>query len=159
MEHRISLIIPTYQEAASIGPLVKRLKTYGSGELQEVIVVDCGSTDGTLDLAEAEGAIVFCSKAGRGRQLNLGASKSSGDILYFLHADAFPPPTFARDICSAISQGYDFGNFRQKILSENKWVVFNSYMSRFNGLIASGGDQSLFIRRSYLKSWAATAII
>ncbi len=114
----------------------------------EVLVCDGGSKDDTLLLAERAGAKAFVSpKRGRASQLNYGASIATGELLYFLHADAFPPKSFVKDIISAIELGYDFGNFRQEIKSKNRLVRFNSYFSRLNGRVASGGDQSLFITR------------
>ncbi|MGB0177816.1 MAG: TIGR04283 family arsenosugar biosynthesis glycosyltransferase [Owenweeksia sp.] len=146
---KISIIIPTYQEGSNIGDLVSYLVRHSKGHESEVLVIDGGSTDGTFKNAEEAGAkVVLSPRKGRASQLNHGAEVASGDILYFLHADAFPPSSFLDDIKGALKLGYDFGNFRQKIQSENKWVKINSYASRFNRIISSGGDQSLFIRRS-----------
>ncbi len=149
---KLSVIIPTYQEAATIGDLVRHLYKHARGCDLEVIVSDGGSTDGTRAEAESAGAKVLVSKRkGRAAQLNIGAENAGGDIFYFLHADAFPPPSFCSDIFSAVEIGYDFGNFRQVILSENPWVKINSYGSRFKSLISSGGDQSLFIRKDFFE--------
>ena len=145
----ISIIIPTYQEAASIGDLVRYLLLCSRNHDAEVLVVDGGSSDDTCTHAGEAGARVLISpRKGRAAQLNHGAAMAEGKVLYFLHADAFPPSSFLDDIQGALKLGYDFGNFRQQIQSNNKWVKINSYASRFNRIISSGGDQSLFIRRS-----------
>ncbi len=145
---KLSVIIPTYQEEATIGELVEHLFRCDIHNQIEILVCDGGSTDDTLRLAEEAGAIGIKSpKKGRAAQLNCGASLAQAEILYFLHADAFPPKSFVKDVISAIDLGYDFGNFRQVIKSENPWVRINSYFSRLNGRITSGGDQSLFITR------------
>lgn len=145
---KLSVIIPTYQEEASIGDLVEHLLHCDTQHQIEVLVCDGGSSDNTIAHAEKAGAVAFVSpKKGRACQLNYGATLAKGDLFYFLHADAFPPKSFVKDIISAIELGYDFGNFRQVIKSENPWVRINSYFSRLNGRITSGGDQSLFITR------------
>ncbi len=146
---KISIIIPTYQEGSDIGDLVSYLVNHGKSHDCEILVVDGGSTDATFQNAERAGAkVVLSPEKGRAAQLNYGADVATGDIFYFLHADAFPPSSFLDDIKGALKLGYHFGNFRQKIQSENKWVKINSYASRFNRIISSGGDQSLFMRRS-----------
>lgn len=145
----ISVIIPTYQEEQAIGSLIRHLKACGADDATEILVVDGGSTDGTrTEAAEAGAQVLESPRKGRAAQLNYGAEQAKGAVFYFLHADAFPPESYIEDIKGALRLGYDFGNFRQRIRSENKWVRLNSYASRFNRIISSGGDQSLFIRRS-----------
>jgi rSAM/selenodomain-associated transferase 2 len=80
----ISVIIPTLNEERVIGPLVNALLGESASE---IIVVDGGSTDRTIEIA-ATGAIVLDAPACRGAQMNAGATAASGDVLLFLHADA-----------------------------------------------------------------------
>lgn len=80
----VSVVIPTLEEAASIGSCLDRLAPQGA---DEVIVADADSADGTAGLARAAGARVVRSPRGRGVQQNRGAAASSGDVLLFLHAD------------------------------------------------------------------------
>jgi rSAM/selenodomain-associated transferase 2 len=79
---RLSVIIPALDEEDLIGYAVRSVK-----DEAEVIVVDGGSRDRTRALAEADGATVLSVPAGRGRQLDAGARRASGDWLVFLHAD------------------------------------------------------------------------
>lgn len=147
---KTSIIIPTYQEVSIIGKSLKHLKKVSEGMDYEIIVVDGGSDDGTIDVINSfDVTLLKCPKKGRACQMNYGAKHASGEILYFLHADAFPPSTFLQTIETAIGHGFDFGHFRQRILSENKLVKLNSFFSRLPGLIGSGGDQSLFIRKPF----------
>lgn len=146
---KISIVIPTYQEKDCITDMVKHLLDSGEGEKFELIITDGGSSDLTCDLAKAAGAqVVVSPKKGRAAQLNYGAQLATGDILYFLHADTFPPKGFLNDIREAVQSDFQFGMFRQHIQSKNKWVRFNSYASRSEGIFASGGDQSLFMTRT-----------
>lgn len=81
---RVSVIIPTLNEASTIGPCLDSLADQGA---EEIIVADAESPDGTASLASRAGAIVVNSPRGRGVQQNRGAAESSGDVLLFLHAD------------------------------------------------------------------------
>ena len=83
---KISIIIPTINEANNLPLLLSDLSSIQ--QEGEIIIVDCGSEDKTIDLANIYGAKVFLSKErNRGLQLNLGAKNSKGDWLIFLHAD------------------------------------------------------------------------
>jgi len=83
---KISIIIPTINEAYNLPLLLSDLSSIQNEG--EIIIVDCGSEDKTIDIAKIYGAIVFISKEkNRGLQLDIGAKNSKGDWLVFLHAD------------------------------------------------------------------------
>ena len=83
---KISIIIPTINEANNLPLLLSDLLT--SHKEGEIIVVDCGSEDRTIDVAKIYGANVYRSKEkNRGLQLDIGAKNSKGEWLIFLHAD------------------------------------------------------------------------
>ncbi len=84
----ISMIIPTLNEEGNILQTLERVGDIPDGE---VIVVDGGSRDGTVEMAKEWGARVVRSEPGRGRQMDRGASEADGDILLFLHADTLLP--------------------------------------------------------------------
>lgn len=145
---KISVIIPTLNEADSIQVLIQHLLRNKSNILAEIIVVDANSTDGTDLLAKESGAIVIKSKeASRAHQMNIGANEAKGDILYFVHADAFPPESFGKDINLAIRKGNHFGCYRFKFNSNNPLLAVNSFFTRFKVLWCRGGDQTLFIKK------------
>src|SRR5438093_11884497 len=81
---RLSVIIPALDEEELVRRAVRSVR-----DGAEVIVVDGGSQDGTRKAAEAEGAIVLVTEPGRGRQLDAGAHRATGDWLVFLHADTW----------------------------------------------------------------------
>ena len=83
-EPRVSVVIPTLNEATTIAACLDQLAALGPFE---VIVADADSPDGTAAIAEERGARVVRSPRGRGVQQNLGAAATSGDVLLFLHAD------------------------------------------------------------------------
>lgn len=145
----ISVIIPVYNEAGVIGRTVQHLlSAQHNGELKEVIVVDGGSTDGSQQEATNAGAMVIRSaKKGRATQMNEGASKATGSILYFLHADSLPPPMFSTDIMEAFDQGYRAGCYRLRFDVEHWFLRANSWFTRFDVNAFRFGDQSLFVTR------------
>ena len=103
----ISAVVPVLQEAARVGALVGRLR----GEVDEVVVVDGGSTDDTVDQARAAGARVLQGPRGRGRQMNQGAAAATGALLWFVHADAGVPAGAGAALRRAAA-GADWGCFR-----------------------------------------------
>ena len=146
---RISVVIPTLDEADRLAPLVDALR--GEPELAEIIVADGGSTDGTPELAVRLGAQVVTAMRGRGQALRAGAALATGEILLFLHADSTFPAGGLHALCAALDRDARVpgGNFR---------VVFDG-VSRFaRGLTAAYpwlrwftlyyGDSGIFVRRS-----------
>lgn len=106
---RLSVIIPTLNEEASIGHLLRWLsETPG---VREVVVADGGSSDATVDLVRPPARLVSC-EPGRGAQLRAGAREATGDVLLFLHADVVPPRDIAAQISEAVRAGCVGGNFR-----------------------------------------------
>lgn len=111
----------------------------------ELIIVDGGSTDGTLQVLENLGVnVLISSKTSRAAQMNLGAENSTKEILWFVHADTLPPTTFFEDIHEAISQGYHRGGYAFRFESNRPLLILNSLMTRINVFTFRGGDQTLF---------------
>lgn len=92
---RISVIIPVYNEEKTIVQMQDQLRPYLNK--CEIIFVDGGSTDGTLELLSSEFKLLHSEK-GRAKQMNLGARESHGDILFFLHCDSELPKDFLAEI-------------------------------------------------------------
>ncbi|PRY16495.1 rSAM/selenodomain-associated transferase 2 [Pontibacter ummariensis] len=144
---KLSVIIPTYQEEDTIGPLLKHLQQHVSTGT-ELIVADGGSSDATRCIAEEHGVrVLTCARKGRARQMNTGAAASTGDILYFLHADTYPPPDFEQQLMVAVKQGYGSGCFRLRFDLSHWFLSLNAWFTRFDVDAVRFGDQSLFVRR------------
>ena len=86
--HRISVIIPALNEAATIA---RTLQFVQRETPHQILVVDGGSSDSTVQLAANLGAHVVSSPPGRARQMNAGAAKATGETLLFLHSDTLLP--------------------------------------------------------------------
>jgi rSAM/selenodomain-associated transferase 2 len=94
----ISVILPTLNAEATLGDTLSALvPAVVEGVVREVIIVDGGSTDGTLKIADATGATVLTAPAGRGGQLMAGAAAARGPWLLFLHADTILEPGWSRE--------------------------------------------------------------
>ena len=84
----ISVVIPTLNASAGLAAtLASLVPGLVSGVLREVILVDGGSSDDTVDIAEAAGLTIIHSKRGRGTQMRAGAQAAQSGWLLFLHAD------------------------------------------------------------------------
>ncbi|GAA5522168.1 TIGR04283 family arsenosugar biosynthesis glycosyltransferase [Aliifodinibius salicampi] len=145
----ISVIIPTYNEADTISETIEKVRRASDKQLTEIIVADGGSTDGTVQQAEAMNVRTLKSpKKGRAAQMNHGAKQARGDILYFLHADTHPPSHFDTSIKKAQENGYESGCFQLTFDHNHPLLRFYAWFTRFDIDLFRFGDQSLFINRT-----------
>lgn len=144
---KISIIIPVLNEANIIRALLERVL---DTQNVEVIVVDGGSHDDTVAIAQASGVKVLSYPAvGRANQMNAGAAVATGEILLFLHADSHLPANFDTLVCQALSRdGSIAGAFELRIDADMRGLrlvekVVN-WRSRF--LSMPYGDQAIFLK-------------
>lgn len=143
---RLSVVIPALEEGAVIGDLLDHLN--GLPGVDELVVADGGSADGTAEIARESGALVVFSEPGRGMQLRAGADRATGDALLFLHADTGPPRDVAARIQDALDRGYVGGNFRLKYPGGGllgRWLEVLVLIYRRLGRYY--GDSGIFVRR------------
>lgn len=146
----LSIIIPTLNEATHIALLIRHLYSNALHQPIEIIVTDGGSSDNTIAKAKQAGAkVVISPKQGRSEQMNYGASYASGGILYFVHADVIPPPSYFSDIEKAIQDGYDFGRFITTFNSTKWYLKLNAFFTKFDWFVCYGGDQTLFVSKHF----------
>ncbi len=159
-EKEISIIIPTLNEADRIGRLLLHLDKNATPKgIKEIIIVDGGSTDETLnsittiktELQAIPSIEVITALRGRARQMNAGAAKAQGTILYFLHADSFPPQGFDTHIIRKVKNGNQAGCFRMRFDSSHWWLRLASWLTQFSWRACRGGDQSQFITAQLFK--------
>ena len=144
----ISIIIPTYNEADRIAKTIKLSCTATGNHETEIIIVDGGSTDGTINIAEqCKATVVKSARRGRAAQMNTGASIAKHEMLYFLHADSVPPTNFTAQILSAYEEGAKSGCFRLAFDYDHWFLKVNAWFTRFDVNAIRFGDQSLFVTK------------
>ena len=152
---KISIIIPTYNEASCISNTLSELLIRKSEEayIKEILVVDGHSQDETQHLVKTfDQAKLIVSKKGRPQQMNVGAKQAKGDILYFLHADSLPPQDYDKLIVDAITNGHKAGCFCMQFDLDHPWMKFISWLTKFSFRACRGGDQSLFVTKELFET-------
>jgi len=152
---KISIIIPTINEANNLPLLLSDLSSIQKEG--EIIIVDCGSEDKTIDIANIYGAKVFISKErNRGLQLDIGAKNSKGEWLIFLHADTRLTYNWFKKINSFLKENknsiyyFEFKINNKKIIYRVLEILVN-FRSRY--FKQPYGDQGLIIHRTtYFKN-------
>lgn len=148
----ISVIIPTLNEAENLRTLIPLLFSNGNKEWIEVIVADADSKDQTQSVSEQLGAkYIACSLKSRAAQMNAGAKIARGEVLYFVHADTRPISSFVEDIKKSVTNGYFAGCYRYQFDSDDFLLKINSWFTRFDGVFSGGGDQTLFIKKTFFE--------
>jgi uncharacterized protein len=143
---RISVIIPTLNEAVNLPPTLACLQK--SAQL-EMIIADGGSQDQTRDIAQKFGAQVIQTPPGRSTQMNQAAHQATGEVLLFLHADTLLPQDWLKWVTQTLENpDIIAGAFELAIDSPQwglRWIEWGvKWRSRL--LQLPYGDQAIFLR-------------
>ena len=142
---KISVLIPALNEARGILSCLHSVNNQ-LGEF-EVLVIDGGSVDGTVEAVRPHARVVH-SERGRAAQMNAGACHSTGEVLLFLHADCrLPPHAFPLLEQVLADSRIAGGTFRLRFNSEKFLLRLIAFFSRFNFRYFHYGDQGIFVRR------------
>ena len=148
----ISVIIPTFNEEQTIYKTLEALSRLQN--VSEVVIVDGGSTDRTVEIIEDFKRIknlklIKFGIANRGKQLHEGTRHAAGDIFWFIHADARPVQGSARQIKALMRYKQVVGgNFNVVFSGTTRWARFLTWLYphlRSSGLVY--GDSAIFARR------------
>jgi rSAM/selenodomain-associated transferase 2 len=143
---KISIIIPTLNEANAITQTLAVIRGL-AGEM-EVIVVDGGSTDGTMELAHGDGVKVLSAQKGRATQMNHGAAAAQGDVLLFLHADTrLPQHAYTAITAVLMDQEVAGGCFQLRFDHRHPVLRLYAFFTRFNVPLFHYGDSAYFVRK------------
>jgi rSAM/selenodomain-associated transferase 2 len=145
----ISIIMPVFNEATNLGHCLDAL--CAEQGIYEIIVVDGGSSDNTVAIAQARPEIkVIDTHKGRGSQMNAGASMAKGKWLLFLHADTFLEKQVIPKLMElAASSSFRAACFWHRFDSRHPWLhivsLIHNLRFRYTGVIY--GDQGMLIER------------
>lgn len=143
----LSVVIPVLNEARAIASAIRQIQTSRC----EVLVVDGGSEDRTVDIARECGATVITGQRGRARQQNAGAAQARGKTLLFLHADTSLPPDFDHQVFNTLmDHRVVAGAFRFKT-DYDHWgmrLIEKSVQIRSRLFQMPYGDQALFLPKT-----------
>jgi rSAM/selenodomain-associated transferase 2 len=149
----LSIIMPVLDEAAGIQATLTALSPFHSRDV-ELIVVDGGSNDNTMTLAEPLADHVLSATRGRAAQMNCGAATARGDVLLFLHADTRLPDDADALIRDGLARsGRVWGRFDVRFDAGGLFSLIGGLMnlrSRLTGIAT--GDQAIFVTRTAFES-------
>jgi len=149
----VSIIIPALDEEASIARAIRSCREAGPCE---VIVVDGGSLDRTVEIARARADAVIIAPRGRAAQMNAGAAVAGGEALLFLHADTLLPGGSVTAVLGALQDPAVIGGaFRVRLAASpgagryvraalgitGRMIGTRAFVAR-----AFTGDQAIFVR-------------
>lgn len=159
---RIAVVIPTRNDAADLVQTLESLRAGGNPDL--VVVADCGSTDGTREVARRGNAVTTGGSqlTNRAAAMNAGAQRALAaqpqiDAIWFLHADSLPPQGWKELIAEAFADPKAVGGaFDFQWNYAGVWwlplvflfVVENINRVRFRMTKSFFGDQGIFVRPS-----------
>ena len=142
----VSAIVPTFDEESHIVACLEALRESGG---DEIVVVDGGSSDTTVEVAQSVADIVVETSRGLFDQLNEGSRHATGDILLFHYADSvLSEGAFAAMRERFEAEDLEGGAFRLRFDRDEffyRWVAFwADVRNRF--WVGPFGDQSIFVR-------------
>lgn len=145
-KYKISIIVPVLNEEEVLtknSSHFNELKRNG-----EVIFVDGGSSDKTIEIASQLGRVLR-SKKGRALQMNSGAKETGGDVLLFLHADCFLERSAIPKACESVKKGAVGGCFTQRLDNEMPMYRKIEYKGNKRAKLTKifSGDQGIFVRK------------
>lgn len=147
---RLSVIIPTWRDAAHLALLLPKLAAIPA--VTETIVVNASRDGSAAPIAQRWGATLLkFSPPNRGAQMNAGAAAASGDVLLFQHADTDLKPAHLEAIAGALRDPAIIGGaFYRKFDGRHPQLMWLEpvarFLSRHGGTLY--GDQSVFVRRA-----------
>lgn len=141
----ISIVIPVLNEKEFVASFVEQLKPLRS--FCEILFIDGGSNDGTLEALSKLEQKVIKSNKGRAVQMNTGAKEAQGEFLLFLHADINLPEGFGNELKKLQEEKTSLANFKLAFDCSHWFLNFNAAFSSFTNTPFQFGDQGLWVQK------------
>jgi rSAM/selenodomain-associated transferase 2/rSAM/selenodomain-associated transferase 1 len=145
----LAIIVPVLNEGETLAAKLQALQPL-RGRGAQLLVVDGGSTDASVAVAEPLADQVLTAPRGRAAQMNAGACATRADTLLFLHADTQLPLDADAQIAKALQAGFAWGRFDVQMEGAHPLLpmvaAFMNARSRITGIAT--GDQAMFVRRT-----------
>ena len=157
MSLNTSIVIPTLNAGTGLGRTLKALTQEPVAGTVEIIIVDGGSDDTTIAIANEYGARVLRTQRGRGQQLARGAEEARGEWFLFLHADTVPEPGWGEALAAFaaapenVKRAGVFG-FALDDLSPSARRLERIVAWRSRVMALPYGDQGLFLSRAFYRA-------
>jgi rSAM/selenodomain-associated transferase 2 len=153
---QLSIIIPVLNEAETISRHLTRLQNIAPTVNKEIIIVDGGSQDNTVVLAQALADKVLMSEKGRAKQMNLGAENASGKTLLFLHGDTLLPidDVSTDELFPFIKQTKKWGFYPVRLSGKRVFFRIIERMINIRSRLTSvaTGDQCIFVDKVFFNT-------
>jgi hypothetical protein len=155
---KISIILPVLNESAMLETTLRQIRAnlsppnqnnHSRESILEIIVVDGGSQDKTVEIAQSLGVQVISTAPGRANQMNAGARRSRGEILLFLHADTQLPQRFDRIVLEQLEDPEVIAGAFELCIDGQGWglrAIETGVKWRSRWFSLPYGDQGIFLR-------------
>ena len=148
----LAIVVPMLDEAATLPALLVHLAGWRARGC-EVVLVDGGSRDDSVEMSRAAGFRVLIAERGRARQMNAGAQACGRALMLFLHADTRLPEAADAMVCAALAV-QAWGRFDVHIDGRPRMLrvvaALMNLRSRLSGIAT--GDQAIFVRRDVFEA-------
>jgi len=152
MRPRVSIVIPVRNDAEALGRTLDQLAELAGAE---VIVATAPEPDATEAVVAGRARVIRPGGATRAELMNAGAAVARGEILFFLHADSFPPPRALSLIDAALADARVVGGAFEHLFDEPGWSLRAiTWINRIRYRLTRNwyGDQGIFVRATVFRA-------
>ncbi len=154
MASRISIVIPVRNDAAALARTLDHLVAMGGAGAAEIIVAASGDPEGTARAVGGRARLHWPGGSTRAALMNAGAAVANGDVLFFLHADSFPPANGLLLIERAFADPCAVGGAFEHLFAEpsvSLSLITSINRARYRLTRNYYGDQGIFVRAAVFR--------
>jgi len=145
----ISIVIPARNDTGALDRTLDHLEGVAEAEDVEIIVAAAGDPEGARRVTAGRARLLLPEGSTRARLMNAGAASARGDVLFFVHADSFPPVNAFEMICRALTDPRIIGGAFEHLFAEPGWSLRAiTLINRIRYRLTRNyyGDQGIFVR-------------